>query len=172
MRVSPHFRELDRRGCRGPPWTAKKKLQRDFEKNTENVVDWRSRRKNFKGICEKRPKARRPRARGESTAPQVLEVGITYLKIIVLVYPAVAVSVICARICQAFGEGMPLLVVTTIRVLVITAPLALYFEQIGKHIIWVWYAQVLAIVIATGISFLFLQHYFKKFHIVGNTSNS
>ena len=67
---------------------------------------------------------------------------------------------------------MPLLVVTTIRVLVITAPLALYFEQIGKPIIWVWYAQVLAIVIATGISFFFLQHYFKKFHIVGDTSNS
>mgnify|MGYP001375163763 FL=1 len=107
-----------------------------------------------------------------TTNPTVLEVGITYLQIIVLVYPAVAVSVICARICQAFGEGMPLLVVTTIRVLMITAPLALYFEQIGKPIIWVWYAQVLAIVIATGISFLFLQYYFKKFHIVGDTSNS
>ncbi len=103
---------------------------------------------------------------------EVLSVGITYLKIIVLVYPAVAISVICARICQAFGEGMPLLEVTTVRVLVITAPLALYFYQTGKPVVWVWYSQVLAIVIATAISFLFLQHYFKKFHIVGDASNS
>tara|TARA_B100001245_G_scaffold45213_1_gene29349 strand:- start:451 stop:1812 length:1362 start_codon:yes stop_codon:yes gene_type:complete len=103
---------------------------------------------------------------------EVLSIGITYLKIIVLVYPAVAVSVICARICQAFGQGMPLLVVTTIRVLVITAPLALYFYQTGKPVVWVWYSQVLAIIIATAISFLFLQYYLRKFHIVGDTSNS
>ena len=103
---------------------------------------------------------------------EVLSIGITYLKIIVLVYPAVAVSVICARICQAFGQGMPLLVVTTIRVLVITAPLSLYFYQTGKPVVWVWYSQVLAIVIATAISFLFLQYYLRKFHIVGDTSNS
>ena len=103
---------------------------------------------------------------------EVVRIGITYLKIIVLVYPAVAVSVICARICQAFGQGMPLLVVTTIRVLVITAPLSLYFYQIGKDVEWVWYSQVLAIVIAMAISFLFLQYYLRKFHIVGDTSNS
>ena len=103
---------------------------------------------------------------------EVLSIGITYLKIIVLVYPAVAVSVICARICQAFGQGMPLLVVTTIRVLVITAPLSLYFYQTGKPVVWVWYSQVLAIVIATAISFLFLQYYLRKFHIVGDASNS
>ena len=103
---------------------------------------------------------------------EVVRIGITYLKIIVLVYPAVAVSVICARICQAFGQGMPLLVVTTIRVLVITAPLSLYFYQIGKPVVWVWYSQVLAIVIAMAISFLFLQYYLRKFHIVGDTSNS
>ena len=104
--------------------------------------------------------------------PQVLEVGITYLKIIVLVYPAVAVSVICARICQAFGEGMPLLIVTTVRVLIITAPLSFYFYLIGKPIVWVWYSQVLAILIAAFISFLFMRFYFKKFGIVGTVSSS
>jgi len=55
---------------------------------------------------------------------------------------------------------------------VITAPLSLYFYQIGKPVVWVWYSQVLAIVIATAISFLFLQYYLRKFHIVGDTSNS
>ena len=103
---------------------------------------------------------------------EVLSVGITYLKIIVLVYPAVAVSVICARICQALGKGMPLLIVTTIRVLIITAPLSFYFYLIGKPIVWVWYSQVLAVFIAAFISFLFMRFYFKKFGIVGTVSSS
>jgi len=107
-----------------------------------------------------------------SSNQEVLSVGITYLKIIVLIYPAVAVSVICARICQALGKGMPLLVVTTIRVLIITAPLSFYFYLIGKPIVWVWYSQVLAILIAAFISFLFMRFYFKKFGIVGTVSSS
>ena len=107
-----------------------------------------------------------------SSNQEVLSVGITYLKIIVLVYPAVAVSVICARICQALGKGMPLLVVTTVRVLIITAPLSFYFYLIGKPVIWVWYSQVFAVLVAAFISFLFMQFYFKKFGIVGTTSSS
>ena len=107
-----------------------------------------------------------------SSNQEVLSVGITYLKIIVLIYPAVAVSVICARICQALGKGMPLLIVTTIRVLIITAPLSFYFYLIGKPIVWVWYSQVLAILIAAFISFLFMRFYFKKFGIVGTVSSS
>ena len=107
-----------------------------------------------------------------SANQEVLSVGITYLKIIVLVYPAVAVSVICARICQALGKGMPLLVVTTIRVLIITAPLSFYFYLIGKPIVWVWYSQVIAVLVAAFISFLFMRFYFKKFGIVRTISKS
>ena len=101
-----------------------------------------------------------------SDDPEVLNIGITYLRVIILAYPAVGLSVICSRICQALGEGMPLLVTTITRVLIITAPLSYYFYITGKPIEWVWYAQVFAILIAATISFGFLRYYSKKFAIV------
>ena len=101
-----------------------------------------------------------------SDDPEVLNIGITYLRIIILAYPAVGLSVICSRICQALGQGMPLLVTTVTRVLIITAPLSYYFYITGKPIEWVWYAQVFAILIAASISFGWLRYYFKKFAIV------
>ena len=96
----------------------------------------------------------------------VLNIGITYLKIIILVYPAVAISVICSRVCQALGQGMPLLITTTTRVIILTAPLSYYFYLTGKPIEWVWYSQVFAIIIAAGISYFWMRFYFAKFNIV------
>ena len=97
---------------------------------------------------------------------KVLEIGVTYLRIIILAYPAVGISVICSRICQALGEGMPLLVTTVTRVLILTAPLSYYFYITGKPIEWVWYAQAFAILVAATISFFWMRFYLKKFAIV------
>lgn len=96
----------------------------------------------------------------------VISIGVTYLKIIILVYPAVAISVICSRVCQALGQGMPLLITTITRVIILTAPLSYYFYLIGKPIEWVWYSQVFAILIAAAISYSWMKFYFKKFNIV------
>ena len=77
-----------------------------------------------------------------SDDPEVLNIGITYLRIIILAYPAVGLSVICSRICQALGQGMPLLVTTVTRVLIITAPLSYYFYITGKPIESVSYTHL------------------------------
>jgi putative MATE family efflux protein len=96
----------------------------------------------------------------------VIDVGVTYLKVIILAYPAVGISVICSRVCQALGQGVPLLITTTTRVLILTAPLSYYFYYIGKPLEWVWYSQVFAILIAALISYAWMKFYFKKFNIV------
>jgi len=96
----------------------------------------------------------------------VIDIGVTYLKIIILAYPAVGISVICSRVCQALGEGVPLLVTTVTRVIILTAPLSYYFYFIGKPLEWVWYSQVFAILVAAIISFCWMRFYFKKFNIV------
>ena len=101
-----------------------------------------------------------------SSNPLVIDIGVTYLKIIILVYPAVGISVICSRVCQALGQGMPLLITTITRVIILTAPLSYYFYFIGKPIEWVWFSQVFAILIAAIISFAWMRFYFKKFNIV------
>ena len=96
----------------------------------------------------------------------VIDIGVTYLKIIILAYPAVGISVICSRVCQALGQGMPLLITTITRVILLTAPMSYYFYLIGKPIEWVWYSQVFAILIAAAISYFWMRFYFKKFNIV------
>jgi len=96
----------------------------------------------------------------------VIDIGVTYLKIIILAYPAVGISVICSRVCQALGKGVPLLVTTVTRVIILTAPLSYYFYYIGKPLEWVWYSQVFAILVAAIISFCWMRFYFKKFNIV------
>ena len=101
-----------------------------------------------------------------SSNVMVIDIGVTYLKVIILAYPAVGISVICSRVCQALGQGVPLLITTTTRVLILTAPLSYYFYYIGKPLEWVWYSQVFAILIAAIISYAWMKFYFKKFNIV------
>ncbi len=103
-----------------------------------------------------------------SSNPLVIDIGVTYLKIIILVYPAVGISVICSRVCQALGQGMPLLITTITRVIILTAPLSYYFYFTGRPIEWVWFSQVFAILIAATISFAWMRYYFRKFNIVRN----
>ena len=103
-----------------------------------------------------------------SSNPMVIDIGVTYLKIIILAYPAVGISVICSRVCQALGQGIPLLITTITRVIILTAPLSYYFYFIGKPIEWVWFSQIFAILIAAIISFAWMRFYFKKFNIVRN----
>ena len=103
-----------------------------------------------------------------SSNPLVIDIGVTYLKIIILVYPAVGISVICSRVCQALGQGMPLLITTITRVIILTAPLSYYFYFTGRPIEWVWFSQVFAILVAATISFAWMRYYFRKFNIVRN----
>jgi putative MATE family efflux protein len=101
-----------------------------------------------------------------SSNTHVVDIGVTYLKIIILGYPAVGISVICSRVCQALGQGVPLLITTITRVIILTAPLSYYFYFIGKPLEWVWFSQVFAILIAAIISYVWMKFYFKKFNIV------
>ena len=47
---------------------------------------------------------------------------------------------------QGLGQGMPVLVITALRVLLISAPLAYYFAIIdSRDIVWVWYSIVISV---------------------------
>ncbi len=58
-----------------------------------------------------------------------------------LIYPLVAIAITSGRVMQGLGKGIPVLVITTIRVIGISAPLALYFSFVlNKPVEWNWYA--------------------------------
>ena len=66
-------------------------------------------------------------------------------------YPLIAVGITTGRVLQGLGKGLPVLVITIIRVLGVSAPLSLFFIfKLGKSVEWVWYAMM----ISTGVAFI------------------
>ena len=82
---------------------------------------------------------------------EIIEVSVGFLRLMTLVYPFVAIAISCGRVMQGLGKGIPVLVITTVRVLGVSAPLALYFSFIlDKPVEWNWYAMM----ISTGVAFV------------------
>ena len=81
----------------------------------------------------------------------IINVAVTFLRLFAFVYPLIAVGITTGRVLQGLGKGLPVLVITIIRVLGVSAPLALIFIfKMGKPVEWVWYAMM----ISTGVAFI------------------
>ena len=76
------------------------------------------------------------------------EIGIGALRTLCFAYPFVGIAMPCGRIMQGLGQGLPVLVITALRVLLISAPLAYYFAINDYDIVWIWYS----IAISIGVS--------------------
>ena len=80
--------------------------------------------------------------------PLIEEIGVGALRTLCFAYPFVGIAMPCGRIMQGLGRGFPVLVITALRVLLISAPLAYYFANNGYDIVWIWYS----IAISIGVS--------------------
>ena len=68
---------------------------------------------------------------------EIVDVSIGFLRLLCLVYPLVAIGITSGRVLQGLGKGIPVLVITTVRVLGVSAPLALYFTFVlDKPLEW------------------------------------
>ncbi len=87
----------------------------------------------------------------------IKEIGIQYLRYFVFGYPFIAISMISGRTLQGLGNGIPMLVLTFMRVLLVSVTLSLYFILIlNKSIEWVWIAQLISVVLAAIVSVVWL----------------
>ena len=94
-----------------------------------------------------------------SNEPDIQNIAVYYLRCISLIYPLVAIGMSIGRILQGMGKGIPLLIITSIRILVVSAPLALFFIYgLGKPIEYVWYAMMISTVVATTVAFFWLRY--------------
>ena len=94
-----------------------------------------------------------------SNEPDIQDIAVYYLRCISLIYPLVAIGMSIGRILQGMGKGIPLLIITSIRILVVSAPLALFFIYgLGKPIEYVWYAMMISTVVATTVAFFWLRY--------------
>ena len=76
----------------------------------------------------------------------IRSLGTAYLRTIVLGYPFAAVAILSGRILQGLGHGVPVLVLSALRVVLLSAPLAyLFVYGMGKPVGWVWAAMVLGV---------------------------
>jgi len=102
-----------------------------------------------------------------SNEPEILSIAVTYIRLIVIIYPLVSIALTSGRILQGLGLGLPLLITTTTRVLGVSAPLALIFNYIyHKPIEWMWYAMMISTVVAVSVSVAWLWSALKKRTII------
>ena len=80
--------------------------------------------------------------------PIIEKIGIGALRTLCFAYPFVGIAMPCGRIMQGLGQGFPVLVITALRVLLISAPLAYYFAINNYPIVYIWYS----IAISIGVS--------------------
>lgn len=93
----------------------------------------------------------------------IQSLAVVYLRYILLVYPLISIGMSVGRILQGIGKGLPMLVITSIRILLVSAPLAVFFTMIlHKPVYWVWYAMMISTVISVTISIVWLKTAFHK----------
>ncbi len=93
----------------------------------------------------------------------IISIAVSFLKLFSLVYPLIAIAITTGRVLQGLGKGLPVLIITIVRVLGVSAPLALFFIfYLGKPVEWVWYSMMISTVVAFSISMIWL------FSTVGN----
>ena len=87
----------------------------------------------------------------------IISISANFLRLFAFVYPLISVGITTGRVLQGLGKGLPVLVITIVRVLGVSAPLAVFFIfYMGKPVEWVWYSMMLSTVVAFIIALSWL----------------
>jgi len=88
----------------------------------------------------------------------VIAIGGSYLRYIVFAYPMIAFGMNSGRILQGLGLGLPSLVITSTRVLLVSVPLSYLFTRIyGLGVESIWVSVLISGCVSTTISYLWLR---------------
>ena len=89
---------------------------------------------------------------------EIISVSVGFLKRLCFIYPLVAIAITSGRVMQGLGKGLPVLLITIIRVLGVSAPLGLYFSFVlEKPVEWNWYAMMIAAFISFSIAIFWVR---------------
>ncbi len=89
---------------------------------------------------------------------EILDLGIRYVRVLVFTYPFMAVGMLCGRALQGLGKGTPELVLSLLRVVLISGPLSLVFAfALDLAVDWVWISLVIGSVCSAIIAALWLR---------------
>ena len=100
---------------------------------------------------------------GFTNSAAIISIASKYFEILVFSFPFVTLGMISSRIMQGLGHGIPMLIITALRVILISAPLAWYFTRIlGKPIEFVWYSMLLSSFFAGSFAFTWMRRIISK----------
>ncbi|MCK5520720.1 MAG: hypothetical protein KAI81_06380, partial [Candidatus Marinimicrobia bacterium] len=88
----------------------------------------------------------------------ILSTAVTYVRYIIFSFPFITVGMISSRTFQGFGEGIPGLILTSLRVVLLSAPLAYVFVNVfNQDIEYIWIAMIISGVIISVIAFVWIN---------------
>jgi Na+-driven multidrug efflux pump len=94
---------------------------------------------------------------------EIVRITIQYIRIIVFSYPLIAIGLNTGRVLQGLGKGIPSLVITSTRVILVAIPLAYVFVFIfNLGLVSVWIALLIAGFISVCIGIVWLIQTIRK----------
>ena len=96
-----------------------------------------------------------------SKDPEVIAVGVDYLKIISWSFFFSGLVFVNSSMFQAIGNTIPSLIASFTRMALVAIPAVILSKQPGFEIRWIWYLSITTIGIQVLMSSLFLRHEFR-----------
>jgi Na+-driven multidrug efflux pump len=93
--------------------------------------------------------------------PQVVEVGVVYLRIVCISFVFSGVTFVTSSMFQALGNTIPSLATSGLRLLVSVIPAILMSRMAGFHLDWIWYMGIVSVILQTTVNLLLLQREFR-----------
>jgi putative MATE family efflux protein len=98
----------------------------------------------------------------------IAQTGVSYLRVGVFAYPFIAIVMLTGRALQGMGQGTPVLVLSLLRVVLISGPLAYVFVfWLDKPIEWVWIAILIGMVVTAALAGVWLLRANRHERVVG-----
>ena len=92
--------------------------------------------------------------------PDAIEVGHVYLRYMVFAYPLMAVGVTSGRVLQGLGQGIPPLIITVLRVLLIGVPISyVAVHSFSAPIEVIWISMIGASLLADILAIHWIRHF-------------
>jgi putative MATE family efflux protein len=92
-----------------------------------------------------------------SSDPQVIAVGVEYLRIVSWTFAASGIIYVGSSMFQALGHTLPALIASFCRILLVGIPAFILSRMPGFHLNWIWYLSIAALIVQLAINLLLLQ---------------
>ena len=93
--------------------------------------------------------------------PEVIAVGVEYLRIVVLTFVGSGITFVSSSMFQAMGNTMPSLVTSSMRLVFSVIPAILLSRMAGFHLTWIWYVSAAAVFLQMTVNLILLQSEFR-----------